>query len=106
MENIVLFLTTVPQGFDHASLARTLVADGHAACVSVYPLHESTYRWDAVIETAREHQVVIKTTSGRTAAVEAVVRAVHPYQVPEVLIVPVEGGGADYLAWVRAGGRE
>jgi periplasmic divalent cation tolerance protein len=101
MEKIVLVLTTVPEGFDHTSLARTLVDAGHAACVSVSAVHDATYRWEDAIETAREHQIVIKTTAGRTAGLEAAVRAVHPYQVPEFLIVPVEGGGADYLAWVR-----
>lgn len=100
MENIVLALTTVPEGFDTATLALSLVEAGHAACVSVLPVHVSTYRWQGAIDTAREHQVVIKTTDGRVPALEAAIRAVHPYDVPEFLIVPVTGGGQDYLEWI------
>lgn len=100
METIVLALTTVPEGFDTASLAKSLVEAGHAACVSVLPAHDSTYRWQGAIETAREHQVVMKTTAGRVPALEAAVRSVHPYDVPEFLVVPVTGGGADYINWV------
>lgn len=101
MENIVLVLTTLPGGSDTAAFARSLVEAGHAACVSVCPAHVATYRWAGAIETAREHQIIIKTTSGQTSALETAVRALHPYEVPEFLIVPVAGGGEDYLAWVR-----
>jgi periplasmic divalent cation tolerance protein len=104
MENIVLALTTVPEGFDTATLARTLVEAGHAACVSVLPAQVSTYRWQGAIETAREHQVVIKTTAARVPALEAAIRSVHPYDVPEFLILPVTGGGADYISWVLGPG--
>lgn len=100
MENIVLVLTTVPEGFDAATLARSLVEAGHAACVSVLPVHTSTYRWKGAIETAREHQMVIKTASRSTQALEAAIRAVHPYEVPEFLILPIAGGGRDYMEWV------
>jgi periplasmic divalent cation tolerance protein len=100
MENIVLALTTLPEGFDTAALARTLVEAGHAACVSVLPAQVSTYRWQGAIETAREHQVVMKTSAARVPALEAALRSVHPYDVPEFLILPVTGGGADYISWV------
>ncbi len=100
MEEIVLALTTVPEGFDTAALARSLVEAGHAACVSVLPAQVSTYRWQGAIETAREHQIVIKTSAARVPALEIAVRSAHPYDVPEFLIVPVTGGGRDYIDWV------
>jgi len=103
MTDVVLILTTVPKDFLTSGLTQTLVRDGHAACVSVLPLMESTYRWDGVVETTREHQVLIKTTSERVAAVEAAITAAHPYSVPELLVLPVAGGGAAYLAWVAGG---
>jgi periplasmic divalent cation tolerance protein len=101
MEKIVLVLTTVPDSFDAWALARTLVNDDHAACVSVLAPQMSTYRWEGTIETAHERQLLIKTTESRTPALEAAIKAAHPYEVPEFLIVPVMGGADAYLAWVR-----
>ncbi|MDA1307656.1 MAG: divalent-cation tolerance protein CutA [Acidobacteria bacterium] len=100
MTDVVLILTTVPEDFVTSGFTRTLVDAGHAACVSVFPPMESTFRWEGVVETTRERQVVIKTTSDRVAAVEAAITAAHPYDVPELLVLPVSGGGAAYLAWV------
>lgn len=102
MEEIVLVLTTLPEDFDAAALAETLVRERHAACVSVLPLQTSTYRWQGAIETGREHQVVIKTTAGRVEALREAVRSRHPFEVPEFLVVPVVGGDAGYLGWVRS----
>lgn len=100
MEKIVLVLTTLPEDFDAASVARALVDARHAACVSVLPVQASTYRWQAVIETAREHQLVIKTTEGRVDDVRQTLRGLHPYTLPEFLVVPAEGDDA-YAEWVR-----
>jgi len=101
MEKIVVVLSTVPDGFDGHGLARALVEAGHAACVSVLPGQFSTYQWQGQIETAREHQILIKTTEGRVEALRAALRERHPYQVPEFLVLPVTGGDADYLSWIR-----
>ncbi len=105
MEKIVLVLTTVPDSFDAWSLARTLVNDDHAACVSVLSPQISAYRWEGAIETAHERQLLIKTTESRTQALEAAITAAHPYDVPEFLVLPVTGGSEAYLAWVRGAGR-
>jgi len=101
MADVVLILTTVPEGFVTSGLTHTLVRDGHAACVSVLSPMESTYQWEGRIETTRERQMLIKTTADRVAAVEAAITATHPYDVPEFLVLPVAGGGAAYLAWVE-----
>jgi len=102
MEKIVVVLSTVPEGFDAQGLARTLVEAGHAACVSVLPVQFSTYQWQGQVETAREHQILIKTTEGRVEALRGALRERHPYQVPEFLVLPVAGGDADYLSWIRS----
>jgi len=101
MEKIVLVLSTVPDGFDAPALARALVEARLAACVSVLPAQWSTYQWQGEVETAREHQILIKTTEGRVEALRSELRERHPYQVPEFLVLPVAGGDEDYLSWIR-----
>ena len=103
MTDVVLIFSTVPEDWDVAGLADALVRDGLAACVQVSPVMTSTYRWQGTIETARERQVVIKTTVDRVAAVEATLHARHPYQVPEFLVVGVQGGSGAYLNWIAGG---
>jgi periplasmic divalent cation tolerance protein len=104
MTDVVLVLTTFPDEVEEPALqtlAHDLVSGGYAACVSVMGPMVSTYRWEGTVDVARERQVVIKTTVDRVPAVEAAITAAHPYDVPEFLVVPVTGGGAAYLAWVR-----
>ena len=105
MEEIVLVLTTLPEEFDASSLARELVEGRMAACVSVLPPQTSTYRWKGAIETAREHQVVIKTISTRVGELMMTLRTRHPYDLPEFLVLPVSGGDSSYLDWLRASSR-
>ena len=100
MDEIVLILTTVPDGFDSGALARDLVEGGLAACVSVLPVQTSTYRWQGAIETAEERQLVIKTTSGRVPAVRQALAGRHPYDVPEFLVVRADADEV-YARWVR-----
>lgn len=104
MTDVVLVLTTIPAEADGEDLGRRLVEPGHAACVSVLPPMHSVYRWQGAIESSVERQVLIKTTADRVPALEAAVRAWHPYEVPEFLVLPVADGGAQYLAWVRGAG--
>ena len=73
-----------------------------AACVSVFPPMASTYRWEGRTESANERQVVIKTTRARLDALERRIAELHPYEVPELLVLAVSGGGAGYLAWLEA----
>jgi len=98
-ENFVLVLTTLPVDRDADQLARVLVEERLAACVSVLPPMRSTYVWEGAIENAYEQQIVIKTVGSRLEALQARVRQLHPYTVPEFLVVAVEGT-SDYLAWL------
>lgn len=102
MTDVVLVLTTLPEACDADGIAGALINAGLAACVSVGPPMRSTYRWQGAVESATERPVTIKTTLGRVAALEAAVKEVHPYEVPEFLVLPVTSGSAEYLAWVRA----
>ena len=98
---VVLVLTTIGADADAAALARTLVDERLAACVNVLPAMTSVYRWKGQVESDREQQIVIKTDAGRLAALEARLRALHPYELPEFLVLPAGGGSAAYLAWIR-----
>ena len=76
-----------------------------AACVNVLPVMISFYRWQGAVESDTECQLVIKTTRDRIAAIGARIRALHSYELPEVLVVAVEDGDADYLNWVKGATR-
>ena len=97
---IVIVLTTLGADADAAALAETLVTERLAACVNVLPVMTSVYRWKEKIERDREQQIVIKTTADRLEALEARLLALHPYDVPEFLIVPVESASAAYRDWL------
>jgi periplasmic divalent cation tolerance protein len=99
----VLVLTTVPDAARGEAIARTLVEEGLAACVNINGPMTSIYRWEGSIERATEHQLVIKTVREQVNAVEARVAALHPYELPEFLVLDVGSGGSKYLAWIRAG---
>jgi periplasmic divalent cation tolerance protein len=88
------------------ALARALVEAHLAACVSVGSPVESLYHWRGQIETATEVPVVVKTLAARYAEVEAAIRARHPYELPEILAVPLLDGFAPYLDWLAAQSRE
>ena len=94
-------LTTIPVDFDAVDLASTLVGERLAACVNVLPPMESIYRWQGEVETAKERQVVIKTTIARLESLMQRIQDLHPYDVPEVLVLSVAGGLDAYLAWLR-----
>jgi len=100
MTNVVVILTTMPDSPRTDELARTLVDERLAACVNVHAPMVSTYRWKDAIEREPERQLVIKTTRDRVAAVEARLRQLHPYELPEFLVLPVESGSDAYLRWV------
>lgn len=102
MTDVVLVLTTVPGEQDGARIARTLVDERLAACVNVLPAMVSIYRWKGDVQHDTEHQLVIKTTQARLPALHARLRALHPYDLPECLILHVTGGDPGYLAWVQA----
>ena len=98
---VVLVLTTIGADADAAALARTLVDERLAACVNVGAPMTSVYRWKGAVEQDREQPLVIKTTGDRLVALETRLRALHPYELPEFLVLSASGGSTAYLGWVR-----
>ena len=96
----ILVLTSLPDHEGALALARSLVKGRLAACVNVGAPVESMYHWRGEIETAREVPVVIKTRRALYNEVEAAIVAVHPYELPEVIAVPLINGLAGYLDWI------
>ena len=96
---MVIVLCTFPADHDAAGLARAVVSERLAACVNILPPMQSVYRWEGEVEQASEHQLIIKTTPARVAALQARLSELHPYDVPEILVIPVEAAAA-YQQWV------
>ena len=98
--NCVVVLTTVPGDADAAAFCHALVGARLAACANVLPLMESIYRWEGAVQHDAERQVVIKTTRERVAALWKKVRELHPYDVPEFVVLPIVDGNEAYLRWI------
>ena len=101
MSEELIVLVTVPTRADGERIAEALVGDQLAACVNVIGPMRSIYRWQGELCRDDEYLLLIKTTRGRYAALEARVKALHGYEVPEVVAVPIEMGSAEYLEWLR-----
>jgi len=101
MTDVVLVLSTVPDDQRAEALARTLIDEKLAACVNLHQPMVSIYRWKGQVESAAERQLLIKTTRARLPALEARLKALHSYELPEFIVVPVDGGSQEYLSWVR-----
>jgi periplasmic divalent cation tolerance protein len=99
--SVVLVLTTLPAGTDAAAFARTLVEERLAACVSVGGEMQSIYRWNHTVEQDREHQVVMKTVRGMVGPLRTRMATLHPYEVPEFIVITADDSGDAYLEWVR-----
>jgi len=102
----VIVLSTVPTDHDPLTLARTLVEEQLVACVNILPAMQSVYRWEGKVEQASEHQLVMKTTRERVEALEARLGDLHPYDVPELLVLPIVDGGEPYLKWLTESVRQ
>lgn len=102
MTDALVVLVTTPSAEKAAEIARALVAERLAACGNVVPGLRSIYRWEGKIEDEAEALLLLKTTRARFEALRERVLALHPYQVPEVVALPVEAGSAPYLAWIDA----
>lgn len=99
----LVVLCTCPDGAPAASLAESLVDERLAACVNRLPGVASCFRWEGRVQYETETLLLIKTTRARLAALTTRIRELHPYELPEVIAVPVMGGLEQYLDWVRAG---
>jgi periplasmic divalent cation tolerance protein len=96
----VIALTTLPADADAAEFGRTLVDERLAACVNLLPVMESIYRWEGKIEFEAERQLVIKTSRDRVSELWDRVRELHPYEVPEFVVIPIVDGNEAYLRWI------
>ena len=100
MSDEVVMLTTSP--VDNApSIARALVERRLAACVNLLPQVRSVYRWQGAVEEADEVLMVVKSMRQQVRSVDAALRELHPYEVYELVVLPVEGGAESYLEWIR-----
>ncbi|MBS1216161.1 MAG: cutA [Proteobacteria bacterium] len=97
-----LVLTNLPDRESAERLARGVVEARVAACVNVLSPTRSVYRWKGAVETAEEYPVLIKTAADRYPELEKTIRALHPYELPEIVAVGIEAGLPAYLAWVEA----
>ena len=100
MSDLIVILTTMPDDDRARDLARLLVEERLAACVNVHSSMTSTYRWKDAVEVEPERQIVIKTTRGRLAAIETRLLALHPYELPEFVVIDAAAGAA-YDRWVN-----
>jgi periplasmic divalent cation tolerance protein len=98
--NCVVVWTTISAETDWLALASALIEERLAACVNVLPEMESIYRWQDAVERDCERQMVIKTTADRIPELRTRLVALHSYELPEFLVLPVIDGSDDYLAWV------
>jgi periplasmic divalent cation tolerance protein len=103
MSEVVVVLVTAPDIGKAGELARMLVTERLAACVGILPGITSVFVWEGRTQTATEHQLVIKTSAARSDEVMDRIKALHPYQVPEILALPVVAGLPSYLQWVVEG---
>ena len=100
MEGFIQVTTTTEQRADADRIARDLVERRLAACVQIVGPITSIYRWKGKVETAREWLCLIKSRAEHYASLEQAVRALHPYETPEIIAVPVNAGSRDYLDWL------
>lgn len=99
----ILVISNLPDMPSAEKLANRLVAEQAAACVNILSACLSVYQWQGKLESAAEVPVLIKTTEPRYKKVEEIIRAEHPYELPEIIAVPITAGLPEYLAWIRAG---
>ncbi len=102
MASAVVVLSTAGSRDEAERIARALVDERLAACVNVIGPITSIYRWKGAVERADEMLLVVKTRRALTARVATRIRALHSYDLPEAIVLPIDGGAADYLAWIAS----
>ena len=101
-DTVLLCYCSCPNTDSARLIANALVDERLAACVNQLPNVQSTYRWNGTVTTETEELLLIKTTASQFDAMKARLLTLHPYEVPELVAVPVERGHTAYLDWVRA----
>jgi len=99
-EKILLALSTFPDAETARKISNQLVAEKLAACANILPSVESIYRWKEKIESGNETLVFFKLSEHGQSAFQEKLRSLHPYEVPEIIFVPVSNGLSEYLGWV------
>src|SRR6266704_1143578 len=99
-EKILLALSTVSERRAAQRISNQLVTDKFAACVNILPAVESIYCWKEKIESGNETLVLFKLSENRQSAFQEKLRSLHPYEVPEIIFVPISSGLPEYLRWV------
>jgi periplasmic divalent cation tolerance protein len=97
---ILLALSTFPDRDTAQRISNQLVTEKFAACANILPAVESIYRWEGKIETGNETLVFFKVSEDRQSVFQEKLRSLHPYEVPEIIFIPVSSGLPDYLRWV------
>jgi periplasmic divalent cation tolerance protein len=97
---ILLALSTFPDAETARRISNQLVTEKFAACANILPAVESIYRWKGKVETAGEVIVFFKTTPARQIAFQEKLRSLHPYDAPEIILMPIANGLPEYLRWV------
>ena len=101
-DTAVLIYTTFPSEADAKATGRALVEGRLAACVNILPGIIAIFAWDGALDEAVETAMIVKTTQGRAAEALAEIKRLHPYTTPARLVLPVAGGGEDFLQWIAA----
>lgn len=99
-DQVLLVLSTFPDAVTARRIGRELVEKRCAACANILPSIESVYWWEGKVESGNETLVLFKTTNDRYQALETTLTALHPYEVPEIIALPIERGWPEYLRWV------
>ncbi len=102
MTQLIVTLCTCPDKDTAEKIARLLVEGALAACVNIVPNITSVYSWQGQIESADEYLLIIKAPASGYTAIEAAIRAQHPYELPEIIAVPVQYALPEYLNWINS----
>lgn len=102
MTTPILVLTNVPDAATASTIALAIVEQRAGACVNILPAVQSVYQWQGHIETTTEVTLLIKTTDAAYTALEQLIVSLHPYDVPEVVAIPVTAGLPPYLQWIMS----
>jgi len=99
-DRYIMVFMTCDKKREAEAIAKGLLRERNAACVSIYPKGDSIYWWKGVIERSREYLLIAKTRASALDDLIAAVKRIHGYDVPEIVALPIVGGNRDYLKWL------